>query len=152
MTTSARATFAGVAKLSTGVFYCASHVTLADITDGTTNTYLIGEKYLNPDCYATGTDGGDNESAMIGDDIDVIRWTALSGIDPQTGIIVSPYPPLQDSPGVTYVNGFGSAHANGFQMAFCDGSVQMLNYSIDPQIHGRLGNRKDGLPVDGKKF
>jgi prepilin-type processing-associated H-X9-DG protein len=64
----------------------------------------------------------------------------------------APLPPMQDCPGVNNDSSFGSAHANGFQMAFCDGSVQMMSYTIDPQIHGRLGNRKDGLTIDAKKL
>jgi prepilin-type processing-associated H-X9-DG protein len=46
----------------------------------------------------------------------------------------------------------GSAQPNGFQMAFCDGSAQMMSYTIDVETHRRLGNRQDGLAIDGKKF
>ena len=37
-------------------------------------------------------------------------------------------------------------------MALCDGSVQMMNYSINATVHAHLGNRKDGQAIDGKSF
>ncbi len=37
-------------------------------------------------------------------------------------------------------------------MALCDGSVHMLNYTIDLGIHALLGNRMDGMAIDEKKF
>ena len=49
-------------------------------------------------------------------------------------------------------NDYGSAHANGFGMALCDGSVRTISYSIDLTTHGYLANRKDGHVVDQSKF
>ena len=143
----ARSTFGGVAKAATGIFYAGSMIKIADVTDGTSNTYLCGEKCLNPDYYTTGQDGGDNESALTGDNMDIVRWAALQ-------YMISPpyYGALPDTPGVPDCDLFGSAHLNGFQMAFCDGSVQMMNYSIDSETHRRLADRKDGLPIDAKKW
>ena len=75
ITDNARATFAGVAQKATGIMFCGSLVKPADVTDGTSNTYLIGEKYMDPDQYETGWDNADNEAAMIGDNQDIVRWT-----------------------------------------------------------------------------
>ncbi len=147
MTSNAWTTFANVAMVATGIVYCGSLIKMADITDGTSHTYLAGEKYLNPDDYATGLNDADNEDALVGDNHDIVRWSSWSGNSPSNLL-----PPLQDTPGNTYTYSFGSAHANGFHMALCDGSVRMVNYTIDPEIHRRLGNRKDGMMIDGKKF
>ncbi|MBU4400416.1 MAG: DUF1559 domain-containing protein, partial [Planctomycetes bacterium] len=62
MTPLARTYFAAIARVATGIIYCGSLIKMADVTDGSSNTYLLGEKNVNPDFYATGMDPGDNES------------------------------------------------------------------------------------------
>ena len=125
----------------TGVCYLRSEVKMAEITDGTSKTYLVGERYLDPDHYFTGVDLADDQCLYVGFDNDSDRSTYLN------------YgPPAQDQAGYPNEGIFGSAHAVAFNMAFCDGSVTSTNYSINREIHRRLGNRKDGLPIDGKAF
>jgi prepilin-type processing-associated H-X9-DG protein len=145
MTANAKKTFTNVAKYATGIFFCGSQVKAADVGDGTSNTYLIGEKYACPDAYFNSMDGADNGLALQGDNADISRWVAWKP-DP-----FSPMVPLQDTPGV-YSYAFGSAHSDGFNMAMCDGAVKMVSYSVDLQVHRRLGNRNDGLPVDASKL
>ena len=50
---------------ATGICYYRSQVAIRDITDGTSNTYLVGEKYLNPDSYFNGMDHADNETRVL---------------------------------------------------------------------------------------
>lgn len=139
MTTGARAVFAGYARNNRGVIYCGSMITLADIKDGTSNTYLIGEKFADPLHYADGVGYLDNECALIGDDQDVGRFAQNV--------------PSADTPGWNPPSPvFGSAHRSGCHMALCDGSVQMINYTITLLVHQRLANITDKQPIDGRQF
>jgi prepilin-type processing-associated H-X9-DG protein len=110
------------------------------VPDGLSNTYLIGEKYLNPDYYETGQDGADDQNAYVGYDGDTDRCTQLG------------YPPAQDQPGLGDNDAFGSPHAAAFNAAFCDGSVHPIPYTIDLEVHRRLGNRNDGQVIDVKNL
>jgi type II secretory pathway pseudopilin PulG len=51
---------ADIIAKSTGISYQRSEIKLKQITDGTTQTYLVGEKYRNPDHYETGLDNSDD--------------------------------------------------------------------------------------------
>lgn len=126
-------------EVPTGIIANHQLFELGQISDGTTNTYLIGEKYLSPDEYDTGTSLGDDQSVYSGDERDVVRFTA--------GLI-----PFQDRPGVLDTWNFGSAHPSGFHMAMCDGSVQSISYSITPDTHRLLSNRSDGEPLPDAPF
>ncbi len=125
----------------TGVIYEASTVKMANITDGPSNTYLIGEKHLMVGNYENGAEAGDNENAMMGFNEDICRWSG-----PNVGS------PHQDAPGDQDENNFGSAHSSGFGMSFCDGRVQVISFSIDTTVHGQLANRCDGHAIDASKY
>jgi prepilin-type N-terminal cleavage/methylation domain-containing protein/prepilin-type processing-associated H-X9-DG protein len=133
----------------TGISHQRSQVTMAEIRDGTSNTFLIGEKYIDSAFYTDGGDAGDNDTMYCSDELDLLRWTGAYG-----GVGNLPKPD-NNIPG--YSNGymiqwFGSAHSGAFNMSLCDGSVRSINYSIDAETYRCLGNRMDNLPIDNSKF
>lgn len=132
----------------TGICHAQSELKLADILDGTSSTYLVGERYMNPDDYKKGTGSDDDQTMYIGQDRDAFRWTTnLPGNTPPIVL-----PPMRDTPGLAGIFNFGSAHPIGINMAFCDGSVHLIRYQISNEIHRRLGNRKDGEAIPAGSF
>ena len=135
-----------------GVMHYHSQVKSKQITDGTSSTYLLGEKSLLPRQYEelliiagvkpTGF-YGDNQAAYTGFEWDNTRvaWNPL--VNPTDGSI---WQPRQDTPGTDPPScyAFGSAHAGAMNMAMCDGSVQALSYDIDKETHRYLAVRSDG--------
>ncbi len=124
---------------------------LSAITDGTSNTYLIGEKYLFPSYYdsvtnpVAGGGWGENQSIYTGFEWDNERRAYQPVVDGNGN--TSDTQPSQDTPGLDSnrsLYGFGSAHSGGLNMAMCDGSVHFLSYDIDPTTHRNLAVRNDG--------
>jgi prepilin-type N-terminal cleavage/methylation domain-containing protein len=135
----------------TGICFHKSQITQARVSDGTTNTYLLGEKCVNPDDYLTGMDWGDDWSMYTGHQDDIGRSVGWPDSSYATGYC--PLPPTQDQPGdgSAYTH-FGSAHADTLNMSLCDASVRSISYNIDPEVHRRLGNRLDDLPIDANSL
>jgi len=108
-----------------------------NIADGTTQTMLIGEKFVHPDHQGTMLWGdhtwwGDDEHSstvrLAGD-----RFPLAQSDDDKTV--------FQD-----YVNmPFGSPHPSGVCLfAMCDGSVQAFTPNINTRVQGLMATRSDG--------
>ena len=116
----------------TGVSFQRSEIGVKHIGDGTSNTYLIGEKFLDPDNYENGKDAGDNETWCTGYNNDNFRNGNLE--------------PRNDQPAGAVPNAsqrFGSAHPSVWLMAWCDGHVSNETFDIDLQVHRGNANRSD---------
>lgn len=114
---------------ATGVSFLRHGVRTADIADGLSNTYFCGEKNVSTKGYTTADDSGYDQTMFSGVDLDIARWTIE--------------PPISDREAII-VRRFGSAHSAGCFMARCDGSVSLVSYSIDQQVHRAAGNRSNG--------
>ena len=118
-----------------GICTQRSLVRLSQISDGTTKTAMIGEKYLQPDRYFDGVDRADDQCVYTGHDRDNAGYTANSE---------EIYSPLPDEPSkLTRPHRFGGPHAAGFNMAFCDGAVDLIGFDIDGAVWKAYGGRDD---------
>jgi prepilin-type N-terminal cleavage/methylation domain-containing protein len=105
--------------------------TFADITDGTSNTLLVSEKWLDPLTMGQ-MEPGDNEGYTAGFDHDTVR--------------LGSQPPVPDGigQGSTHDLQFGSSHPGRLLNAvLADGSVRAVSYSVNPTVFGYLCNISD---------
>jgi prepilin-type N-terminal cleavage/methylation domain-containing protein/prepilin-type processing-associated H-X9-DG protein len=120
-----------------GISHCVSEIAPAQISDGLSNTYAIGERSLPPAFYENGTLHSNDWSMYVGVQDDTYRSAFLHS----TGRPA--YVPLPDRDGLTVDQFFGSAHQDGCHFAYCDGSVQFVSYDVEPLVHWRSAHRSD---------
>ncbi len=128
----------------TGVMFQRSEIGLRQVTDGTSKTYLVGEKLVQADRYDSNDPPGDNLPMYVGEDFDNTRYTGNCNVNEMPGDV---YPPEPDRIGVSAHVMFGSAHPGGVNMLFCDGSVTSIGFDIDENVHLWQGMRDDGEVV-----
>jgi prepilin-type N-terminal cleavage/methylation domain-containing protein len=116
-----------IVSLGDGIWQLGSYTKMSSVTDGLSNTYLIGEKAMSSNNYTNGKDFGD-------------RAPAVGWIDhPQasnSNVRFAARSPHRDRPDSCLAcHEFGSAHSASWNAALADGSVQSIFYTMDLDVH-----------------
>ena len=127
-----------------------SQTNFAAITDGLSNTLLVGEKYIFPtDLPGNGTDGSVYSSGN-GQENTFRRFVGNNGASPPLlrSLVPTTEDPGRDANGSQWADkAFGSAHPGICQFVFCDGSVKGLPVGININTLQLLGVRNDGQVI-----
>jgi prepilin-type processing-associated H-X9-DG protein len=125
-------------------------IRMKDVSDGLSQTLLIGDKFVPTANYdGTASNGfnyeGDDRGWTEGWDYDTVR---TSGMAPIADRYLKPiYYPLGGTGFWQYNLPFGSAHPGGINCAFGDGSVHTISYEIDRTLFNYMGDRRDGSVI-----
>jgi prepilin-type N-terminal cleavage/methylation domain-containing protein len=116
---------------SDGVFHHNSAVRFAEITDGLSNTFVVGERTS---------------------DLDYSSWVgAPAGDECAPGLVVSTasYPP---NSAIFDIHNFSSAHPAGTQFLLGDGSARLVSQYIEERVYHALCTRAGGEVVGGNSL
>jgi hypothetical protein len=125
----------GASRRKTG-FY--QPISFEQITDGASNTLVLGEKFLVPSRYAVG-DWHDDRGWSDGWDPDTLRFSIC---EPQADREIQSREEREAG------FRFGSAHPSIMNVGFADASVRSLKYDVDIRMFNSLAHRSDGATVN----
>jgi hypothetical protein len=126
-----------------GVWEYGRRTRLKNIVDGMSNTYLVGEKAMDPLKYITGDDFGDR-GPIAGFNNAPSPATNQGATNSYVRFAVqSPSRDISNS--CANCHNFGSAHPASWNISMADGSVRSLSYDMDITLHRALAS------IDGKE-
>lgn len=129
-----------------GVVFLRSEINIRRVADGTSNTYMVGEKAVRSEAYEgqgtveTDDDFGDDEGYMVGHNGDCVRSSGSPAVQDPTGPAGGSGGPFEN---------WGSTHSGVFNMMFADGSTRSISFDVDPTMHKAMGTREGGEVVGG---
>jgi prepilin-type N-terminal cleavage/methylation domain-containing protein/prepilin-type processing-associated H-X9-DG protein len=126
---------------------------MAEITDGTSNTLMIGEKFVDPTRYRPTQSNLDPVEGSWGS-LGFTDGGYFGGFTSWGTTRCSMGGPVHDQRYGTnaYWQMFGSAHPSGINAVFGDGSVRSISYTIPNPIFQIVCRRSDGLLIDLSGF
>lgn len=125
-------------------------ITLVSVTDGTSNTIMIGERPPYPkDAWGVWTYGEQDSFYGIGVTPGwFIYGTAENGSACPSG---TQYPQAPNNTRCD-THHFWSKHTGGSNWVLADGSVRFMTYNLTPQMWQALATRNGGEVIDGSQF
>jgi prepilin-type N-terminal cleavage/methylation domain-containing protein/prepilin-type processing-associated H-X9-DG protein len=122
---------------SNGVIAPLGRIQGRHVTDGLSKTYLLGERPIQISTDISARSGSGSEQENFYEPFS----GHVQGIYKKTNLPPEPYRAgvISGAPST-----FGSRHANACGMAFCDGSVQTVSFSVSSSVHFALGTRDVG--------
>lgn len=106
-----------------GVWQVNNRVKMSGVTDGLSNSIMVGEKAMNRLRYKTGNCFGDR-SPLAG-------FPEYAGVANSYVRYVARGPEADINDSCLACHDFGSSHTSGWNAAMCDGSVQFISYNTD---------------------
>lgn len=125
-------------------------IEIAKISDGTSSTMMVGEKYVRSDFHGQSSPS-DDQGITEGWDPDVMRCSCVqplndSEVNPEFTGSFAEGPPCPNGKCETIV--MGSSHPGGLNVVFADGAVHTISYDIDVFLFNALGTRAGGETTD----
>lgn len=115
--------------LGDGTFFLNRGIRVRDIQDGTSNTFIVGERSskLAPSTWVGMLTGGEHAPARI--------------------VGVAEFPPNSEETPEHYSHNFSSYHPSGAHFLAADGAVHLISDDIETRLYRGLCTRAGGEPV-----